>query len=119
MPNEDVSLKFATTSANKTVTFDSNGGSTVAAQTVTYGSKATKPADPTKSGYTFGGWYTNSACTTAYDFNTAVTADITLYAKWTAVSTTPAPTTPTTPAPAMPDPSKHPSSQQALLMFRI
>ena len=94
MPNEDVSLKFATTSANKTVTFDSKGGSTVTSQTVAHGSKATKPADPTKSGYTFVGWYTNSACTTAYDFNTAVTADITLYAKWTAVSTTPAPTTP-------------------------
>lgn len=100
----------ATISNNCTVTFNTNGGSTVAAQTVTYGSKATKPADPTKSGYTFGGWYTNSACTTAYGFNTAVTADITLYAKWIAESTptpTPEPTTPT-PAPTTPAPTPEP-----------
>ena len=84
MPTEDISLKFATTSANKTVTFNSNGGSAVATQTVAHGSKATKPADPTKDGYTFEGWYLNSACTTAYDFNSAVTANITVYAKWTA-----------------------------------
>jgi uncharacterized repeat protein (TIGR02543 family) len=91
---------------NHTVIFNSNGGSAVASQTVVDGSKATKPSDPTKSGYTFGGWYTNSACTTAYSFDTAVTADITLYAKWTAVvsTTMPAPATPaptgtTTPAP--------------------
>ena len=93
MPSEDVSLKFATTSANKTVTFNSNGGSAVATQTVAHGSKATKPADPTKDGYTFEGWYSNSACTTAYDFNSAVTTDLTLYAKWTAVVTAPKLTT--------------------------
>ena len=87
MPDEDISLKFATTSANKTVTFNSNGGSAVATQTVAHGSKATKPADPTKDGYTFEGWYSNSACTTAYDFNSAVTANITVYAKWTAKPT--------------------------------
>ncbi|NLL63379.1 MAG: InlB B-repeat-containing protein, partial [Ruminococcaceae bacterium] len=40
--------------------------------------------DPTVEGYTFGGWYTDKDCENAYDFSTAVTADITLYAKWTA-----------------------------------
>ena len=92
---------------NHTVTFNSNGGSFVASQTVVDGSKVTKPSDPTKTGYTFGGWYTNSACTTAYSFDTAVTADITLYAKWTAVSSgsgsgsgSGSSTTTTTPAPA-------------------
>ncbi|MCR5102360.1 MAG: leucine-rich repeat protein [Butyrivibrio sp.] len=35
------------------------------------------------TGYNFGGWYTDSACTSAYDFTTRVTSDITLYAKWT------------------------------------
>ena len=93
-----------------TVTYNANGhGTAPSAQTILSGSKYTKPSNPTASGYTFGGWYTNSACTTAYDFNTAVTADITLYAKWTAVSTTPAPTTPTpaptTPAPTTPAPA--------------
>ncbi len=91
MPDQDISFKFKTKSLYKTVTFNSNGGSSVASQTVADGSKATKPADPTKSGYTFGGWYTDSACTTAFDFNTVVTSDITLYAKWTAVVTEPAP----------------------------
>ena len=86
MPNEDISFRFKTKSLYKTVTFNSNGGSSVAAQTVDNGGKATKPSDPTKSGYTFDGWYTDSACTKAYDFSSAVTSDITLYAKWTAVS---------------------------------
>ena len=47
------------------------------------GNKLVKPADPTREGYTFAGWYTDEACTEAYDFDAAVTADITLYAKWT------------------------------------
>ena len=91
MPDQDISFKFKTKSLYKTVTFNSNGGSSVAAQTIADGTKATKPADPSKSGYTFGGWYTDSACTTAYDFNSAVTADLTLYAKWTAVASAPEP----------------------------
>lgn len=68
-----------------TVTFDSQGGSTVDAQTVTEGGMAVKPDDPTRNGYTFGGWYTEAECTTEYDFDTPVTADIPLYAKWIAV----------------------------------
>ncbi len=88
------------------IVFESNGGSSVATQNIDDGSKATKPSDPTKTGYTFGGWYTDTACIKAYDFNSEVTADITLYAKWTVVST-PAPSTPgpSTPGPATPAPS--------------
>ncbi|MCL2045005.1 MAG: S-layer homology domain-containing protein [Oscillospiraceae bacterium] len=70
--------------AEHTVTFNSNGGSAVASQTVATGDKVTKPADPTRSGYTFAGWFSNSALSTAYNFDTAVTANITLYAKWEA-----------------------------------
>ena len=40
-----------------TVTFDSKGGSSVTSQEVKKGNKVTKPTDPTKDGYTFGGWY--------------------------------------------------------------
>ena len=65
-----------------TVTFDSNGGSEVESLVVTGGEKATEPTSPTKTGYTFAGWYNGE---TAYDFSTAVTADITLTAKWTAI----------------------------------
>ena len=68
-----------------TVTFETNGGSAVDPVTVDAGSTVTKPADPTKSGYTFGGWYKDSTLQTPWDFaNDTVTADTTLYAKWTA-----------------------------------
>lgn len=65
-----------------TVTFESNGGSAVASQTVAENQVAVKPADPTRAGYVFGGWYLDSACTVAYDFATPVTGNLTLYAKW-------------------------------------
>ena len=68
-----------------TVTFETSGGSAVGPVTVDAGSTVTKPADPTKSGYTFGGWYKDSTLQTPLDFaNDTVTADTTLYAKWTA-----------------------------------
>ena len=66
-----------------TVTFVSNGGSDVPSQKVEHEKTATKPADPTRFGYTFDAWYTDGTYTTKYDFSTPVTADITLYAKWT------------------------------------
>lgn len=65
-----------------TVTFEVNGGSAVDAQKVVSGAQATKPADPTRSGYTFKGWYSDSGLTTAFDFTAAITADTTIYAKW-------------------------------------
>ncbi|MBW3080171.1 InlB B-repeat-containing protein [Bifidobacterium saguinibicoloris] len=66
-----------------TVSFDANGGSAVDAQTVEYGKTVTKPADPTREGYTFAGWTTDEAGKTAYDFATPVSGDLTLYAQWT------------------------------------
>lgn len=68
-----------------TVTFDANGHGTVpTAQKINRGEKASEPTAPTATGYTFGGWYTDAACTHKYDFNSIVNEDITLYAKWTA-----------------------------------
>ena len=75
--------KWTAESGTYTVTFNSNGGSAVPAQTVKAGEKAVKPANPTKSGYSFSGWYSDASLTTQYDFNSAVNADITLCAKWT------------------------------------
>ena len=67
-----------------TVTFDSQGGSAVAPQTITSGEKAERPADPTRAGHTFGGWYREADCTTVWNFHKdTVTGDIILYAKWT------------------------------------
>ena len=68
-----------------TVTFEANGGTPVpAAQTVASGGTVTEPAAMTKAGYIFGGWYKEAAFTTPWNFGTdTVTADMTLYAKWT------------------------------------
>ncbi|MCR4892426.1 MAG: InlB B-repeat-containing protein, partial [Lachnospiraceae bacterium] len=68
-----------------TVTFHTNGhGTAPDSQTVSENGRAQKPTDPEAKGYAFGGWFTDTKCTNVYDFNTEVTADITLYAKWTA-----------------------------------
>jgi len=66
-----------------TVTFDSQGGSAVVSQTVEQDAKVTEPTVPTKTDYAFGGWYKESGCTNAWNFDTdTVTANVTLYAKW-------------------------------------
>lgn len=68
--------------AGMKVSFNTGEGSKVDFQTTAANGSVTKPADPTREGYTFAGWYTDAACTKAYDFAAAVTADMTLYAKW-------------------------------------
>lgn len=65
-----------------TVTFESNGGSAVDEQVIEEGLTAVEPEAPVLEGYTFTGWYADAELTTAYDFSTPVTADITLYAGW-------------------------------------
>lgn len=69
-----------------TVTFNSNGGNSVAAEQAVLGGAFAAPSDPTRTGYTFGGWYTDSALSNAFSFSTPVTFSVTLYAKWTAAS---------------------------------
>ena len=69
--------------AGMKVSFNTGEGSKVDFQTTTANGSVTKPADPTREGYAFAGWYTDEACTEAYKFDAAVTADMTLYAKWT------------------------------------
>lgn len=73
----------------RSVTFDTKGGSAVPARDVEIGSTATVPTPPTKAGYEFSGWYADEACTIFYDFNTPVTDDITIYAKWIPQNDTP------------------------------
>jgi len=65
-----------------TVTFDTNGGSAIVEQKVKENERAAKPVDPAKDGYRFVGWYQDSGLTTVYDFTSAVTRNLTLYAKW-------------------------------------
>ncbi|MCI9003941.1 MAG: hypothetical protein HFH39_01590 [Lachnospiraceae bacterium] len=68
-----------------TVKFDSKGGSAINNATIVEGGKVSKPKDPTRSGYTFDGWYLGS---TKYDFNAAVKSNITLTAHWKAAKFT-------------------------------
>lgn len=84
MPAHDVTLTANWSTNAYTVTFDGNGHDLdVVKVSVAYNTPVEKPATPTTLGYTFGGWYTDKGCTTAFDFNTPITADTTLYAKWT------------------------------------
>ena len=66
-----------------TVTFNSNGGTSVTSITVEENNVINQPTNPTRSGYTFGGWYKESTFENAWIFaNEVVTSNITLYAKW-------------------------------------
>ena len=71
-----------TPSSTYTVTFDAQGGSSVTAQKVLKNAAAVEPKDPTRTGYSFSGWYLEPACTTAWNFALPVTGDMTLYAGW-------------------------------------
>ena len=68
------------------VTFNMNGhGDAIDPQDIKEGAKAAKPADPSESGWDFGGWFTDNGTFEApFDFNTLITAATPLYAKWTA-----------------------------------
>lgn len=68
--------------SNCTITFETNGGSTVEKQLVIIGGVANKPADPTRDGYEFTAWYTDKDCTEEYDFSARVTTSFALYAGW-------------------------------------
>ncbi len=85
--NLSVTANFAINSYK--VSFNVDGGSAVSEQTIEYNNKATKPADPTKTGYTFAGWFSSNTFATEFDFaNTAITADTIVYAKWSIINNT-------------------------------
>ena len=69
-----------------TVTFDSNGGSNVEPATVKNGEKISAPADPTREGWNFAGWYTKNKdgnwAEKPFNFDTLITDNMTLYARW-------------------------------------
>lgn len=69
------------------VYFNTNGAAKIETQNVVSGGKVTKPTDPIKATGSFAGWYTNSDCTgEPYDFNSPITGNLVLYAKWSSVS---------------------------------
>ena len=65
-----------------TVSYNTGEGSSIADDTVLYGSSTTPPTPPTRNGYTFKAWYSDPQLATLYDFNNIVTENITLYAAW-------------------------------------
>ena len=79
---------FSSQMENFTVTFNLNyDGSKITTQSVTDGATVKEPDTPTREGYTFAGWYTDTDCTVEYNFSGVVTKNITLYAKWIEVIT--------------------------------
>ena len=69
------------------VTFNTRGGSAVDSQTVDIGGKATKPeTDPTRAGYNFTQWCSNYAATIAFNFDTVINEDTTIYAAWARIT---------------------------------
>lgn len=99
-----------------TVSFDlcGHGGANISSQTFVSGNKASEPTAPKEDGWVFGGWYTEKGCQYRFSFDSAVTSDITLYAKWDRVTTvvsTPVATPAPSPAPvATPTPSPAPAA---------
>ena len=82
-------LLDATNKPSYTVTYDTNGrGVAPVVQYVISGETVSKPADPTFEGWEFLGWYTNKACTAAFDYSTKITKNLTLYAKWSPLAST-------------------------------
>lgn len=86
-----------------TVTFDTQGGSEVAAQTVKYGDVVAKPDNPKREGYKFLNWYEDKEAVTIFDFSTEITSNWTIYAGWQKKGSSPV--TPT------PDPDPDPEPQ--------
>lgn len=72
----------STITSSYSVTFNTNGGSAIAKETVEANSVLEKPTAPTKEGYDFAGWYTDKELTTVYDFTAKITKNLTLYAAW-------------------------------------
>jgi uncharacterized repeat protein (TIGR02543 family) len=77
--NTVVYAKWATA---RTLTLQTNQGSLIAPMTVADGTAFAPPAAPTKSGFTFVRWCSDSGLTTAFDFTKGITADATIYAQW-------------------------------------
>lgn len=88
MPASDLMLYAKWSVMSVTISFNENGGSTVASISKDYGTSVNAPTTPTKTGYSFDAWYSDSNLTTKYIFSTMPASNITLYAKWTPISFT-------------------------------
>lgn len=78
-----MTIKLVDKYSNVTVYFNTNGGNKISAQSIEKNSKAFRPINPVKLGYTFGGWYLDKDFNEEFLFSTSIKENITLYAKWT------------------------------------
>jgi uncharacterized repeat protein (TIGR02543 family) len=84
MPASNLTLYAKWTINQYTITFETNGGSSIASITGDYGDSVSVPNDPTREGYTFNGWYADANLTQSTTVPNAIPAEnLTLYAKWT------------------------------------
>jgi uncharacterized repeat protein (TIGR02543 family) len=89
MGTSNVTLYAQWSANNITVTFDSQGGSSISNGNTTTGGAFLNPGNPTRSGYTFNGWFVSSTGGSAISFpySHGQTANFTLFAQWTIVAT--------------------------------
>ena len=80
--NASITLTATWAINNYAVTFNAKGGNPVSEQNISHGGTASRPEDMVYSGYAFDNWYADESLTVVYTFDTPVTGDITLYAKW-------------------------------------
>ena len=107
MPREDAIVKAIYELDTRLVTFESNGGTLVTGQFVWYGTSVSKPIDPKKEGYIFAGWYKdNKTFENKWDFDTKITENIVLFAKWNAVEPAPTEVPTSSPVPTIPPTAK-------------
>ncbi|MCK7486334.1 MAG: InlB B-repeat-containing protein [Bacillus subtilis] len=82
MPSINITLYAKWNVNSYTISFNTNGGSAVSSITQDAGTVVTEPAEPTKTGYTFDGWYSDAGLTSAYTLTTMPSNNLTLYSKW-------------------------------------
>ena len=82
IPDRDVTILAKWSINEYTLSFVSNQGSTIDSLTVDYLTPITAPDSPTRTGYTFGGWFSNEGLTNPFTFTTMPSSDTTLYAQW-------------------------------------
>ena len=83
MPASNLTLNAKWTINQYTITFNTNGGTAIASITGDYAFAIDVPANPTREGYTFAGWYRNITLTESYSIpSTMPASNLTLYAKW-------------------------------------
>lgn len=84
MPAQNITAKALWNVNQYTVTFKDKDGSQLSTATVAFNTKATRPAtDPTKTGYTFENWYADAEFKNPFDFDTPITENTDIFAKWT------------------------------------